>query len=315
MENSETKKSNWFSEKPKQNFIIFTESYEPIRGLTLAQKGELLDAFFRFHLGEEVSFSDPVSEMAFAFFRQQFQRTADAYEDKCKKMQENGKLGGRPKKQKVDSDEDESKKTKSFSGNQKVFSETKKSLPDPDPDPDPDFLDPSTKSLDQEKSISNYLSCASPPPSAASDAPLADKNSFLPEQKDEEKRAEQSPRKVRAPTSPPDGPHYLTAKKRHLTGKRLENFERFWTAFDYRKGKAHAADAWLDIPELTNGLVLQIIAAAEREAAARPDIAAAGRVPIYPQGWISGRRWEDEPESAAPARTFDDYLREKGVLQ
>lgn len=91
-----------------------------------------------------------------------------------------------------------------------------------------------------------------------------------------------------------DPPFYLTKKKRKLTGKRLEAFDRFWKAFAYPKGKAEAADAWLDIPTLTDSLVDEIVKAAEGEALARPKVVASGQTPKWAQGWISGRRWEDE---------------------
>jgi phage replication O-like protein O len=87
---------------------------------------------------------------------------------------------------------------------------------------------------------------------------------------------------------------YLTKKKLKLTGKRLESFERFWECFGYKKDKANAADAWLEIPQLTNSLVETICKAAEKEAADRPGKIAKGQTPIYAQGWISARRWEDE---------------------
>ena len=88
---------------------------------------------------------------------------------------------------------------------------------------------------------------------------------------------------------------YLTKKKRKLSGKRLESFEKFWTAFNYKKDKASAADAWMEIPALTNSLVVVICKAAEATASARPELIAKGRTPIYAQGWLSARRWEDEP--------------------
>jgi phage replication O-like protein O len=94
---------------------------------------------------------------------------------------------------------------------------------------------------------------------------------------------------------------YLTKKKRKLSGKRLETFERFWTAFNYKKDKANAADAWLDIPQLTHALVDTICDAAEKEALSRPGKIAKGMIPIYAQGWISARRWEDEPETSQPS--------------
>lgn len=93
---------------------------------------------------------------------------------------------------------------------------------------------------------------------------------------------------------------YLTKKKRKLTGKRLHSFERFWIAFDYKRGKAEAADAWLDIPQLTNALVEQICSAASCEAAKRPQVVTTGKTPKMAQGWISGRRWEDDLAEVGP---------------
>jgi len=89
------------------------------------------------------------------------------------------------------------------------------------------------------------------------------------------------------------GDFYLTKRKRKLTGKRLEAFNRFWKSFAYPKDKASAADAWLDIPQLTQTLVDTICQAAEAIAAERPSLMAQGKTPQYAQGWINGRRWED----------------------
>lgn len=87
---------------------------------------------------------------------------------------------------------------------------------------------------------------------------------------------------------------YITKKKKKLNGKRLESFLRFWETFDYKKGKAAAADAWLDIPQLTNTLVDQIVSAAKVEADNRIAIIEKGLTPKWAQGWITERRWEDE---------------------
>ena len=89
-------------------------------------------------------------------------------------------------------------------------------------------------------------------------------------------------------------PFYLTKKKRQLKGKRLEAFNRFWAAFAYPKGKAEAADAWIDIPTLTDALVDEIVTAATAEALNRASVIADGRTPKFAQGWLSGRRWEDK---------------------
>ena len=120
-------------------------------------------------------------------------------------------------------------------------------------------------------------------------------------------------------SAPPDAAHtpvsepavYLTKKKRKLEGKRLLAFTRFWRAFNYAKGKAEAADAWLDIPTMTEALVTVIVTAAEREAASRPHLVAKGGTPKYAQGWLTARRWEDGFDASplpklAEARAFVD---------
>lgn len=69
---------------------------------------------------------------------------------------------------------------------------------------------------------------------------------------------------------------------------------QFWNAFNYKHGRAEAADAWIDIPQLTRTLVEKIVDAAKKESANRPDMIRQGRTPKMAQGWISARRWEDE---------------------
>lgn len=87
---------------------------------------------------------------------------------------------------------------------------------------------------------------------------------------------------------------FITKKKRQLKGKRLETFLIFWNKFDRKKGKAEAADSWIDIPQLTNELCNKIYIAAENEAKQRKEAEAKGLTPIWAQGWITARRWEDE---------------------
>jgi hypothetical protein len=134
--------------------------------------------------------------------------------------------------------------------------------------------------------------------------PCHDRGDKIREEKKEESPLTQTlPPQTDTPVAAPVGAEhaqdqdafYLTRRKRKLRGQRLDAFNRFWRAFAYQKGKAAAADAWLDIPELTDSLVAQIVAAAEREATARSGLLAAGRTPKMAQGWISERRWEDGP--------------------
>ena len=94
---------------------------------------------------------------------------------------------------------------------------------------------------------------------------------------------------------------YETKKKKKLSGKRLESFEQFWSAFSYKKGRAEAADVWLEIPGLKPSIVDKIIKAAKLEASSRNG----QKTPKMAQGWLSGRRWEDEHTEAPVADKFD----------
>lgn len=91
-----------------------------------------------------------------------------------------------------------------------------------------------------------------------------------------------------------NGGYYLSRKKRRLTGKRLETFEQFWQAFGYKTGKAEAADAWMEIPALTDIIVSRIIKSAHKERERRSELVKQGKTPKMAQGWLSGRRWEDD---------------------
>lgn len=99
---------------------------------------------------------------------------------------------------------------------------------------------------------------------------------------------------------PAPEPAYRTATKRVLTGQRLAWFNRVWDAFGYKRNKAEAADAFLDIKGLSESLVSVICRAAQQEAARRPDLVARGKTPKMLTGWLSGRRWEDEADAPPP---------------
>lgn len=258
----------------KSSFMLYVDQYGPIKTLTLEQKGLLLEAFFRFHAGEAMVFDDPVLAMAFSFFRQTFERDAEKYALKCRKNRENGLKS----------------RAGSADGGDGKPSQTSAADTDTDTDSDTD--------TDREE---KYISSASPPQEASRDAACARssrRNSPAGEKEGKETQTA----------------GYLTKKKRRLSGKRLRSFERFWTAFNYSRGKAEAADAWLDIPDLSDTLEETIIAAAEREASARQALLVLGRSPKWAFGWLAGRRWEDGGETAVvPEKTLEDLLAEKGI--
>ena len=99
-----------------------------------------------------------------------------------------------------------------------------------------------------------------------------------------------------APLSPKEKqePFYKTKSGKKLTGKRLETFTLFWDAFNFKQGKASAADSWLNIKPLTNRIVADILTAAAIEAERRDSTIAKGGTPKWAQGWLTERRWEDE---------------------
>lgn len=120
--------------------------------------------------------------------------------------------------------------------------------------------------------------------------------------------------KNKEPSSSNDEVDFLiTRKKKKLNGKRFETFMRFWDAFAYKSGRAEAADAWLEIPELTNSVVEQIISAAKIEAKRRPEILSKGKTPKMAQGWISGRRWEDESYNSV--KDLPNYLTPEKIAE
>lgn len=96
----------------------------------------------------------------------------------------------------------------------------------------------------------------------------------------------------------PEDLFYQTKKGRKLKGDQLENFEAFWITFNYKSGKADAADAWFDL-KVNMFLFQQIMAGARREAKGRAGLIAQKKTPKMAQGWLSSRRFEDESTQTA----------------
>ena len=88
---------------------------------------------------------------------------------------------------------------------------------------------------------------------------------------------------------------YISKKKKKLSGKIHQDFIEFWDAFDFRKGKAEAADAFLAV--YSTDLIDDIIDGARCEAKARQNPLNQGKTPKWAEGWLSGRRWEDEQDT------------------
>lgn len=139
-------------------------------------------------------------------------------------------------------------------------------------------------------------------PSASADAAGGDASPAGEERREEAAVPAQAVQVPASPAaSPSPEPAYRTESNRLLTGQSLTWFTRVWDAFGYKRGKAEAADAFLDIGGLSESLVEAICRAARQEAARRPELVARGKTPKMLTGWLRGKRWEDAADTAPPA--------------
>lgn len=94
----------------KESFILFTEYKEQIDMLTAEQAGTLLKAIFCYTTDEPLPEMDPLTKMAFSFIRAALDRTDDKYQRRVESNRENGRLGGRPPKNKESEEENAQEK-------------------------------------------------------------------------------------------------------------------------------------------------------------------------------------------------------------
>lgn len=85
----------------KDSFIIYKSFYKPISRLSDKQLGRLFRAIFDYHISGVVSVEDDI-EMAFEFFKNQFEIDESKYQSIVKRNQENGRRGGNQREQKND---------------------------------------------------------------------------------------------------------------------------------------------------------------------------------------------------------------------
>lgn len=102
----------------KDTFILYTEYSKHLTLLSMEQRGVLFTAIMCYQTEEELPEMDDVTAMAFSFIRSDLERCEKEYQKKIDASRENGKLGGRPKKetetQKPNGLEEKPKKPKGF---------------------------------------------------------------------------------------------------------------------------------------------------------------------------------------------------------
>lgn len=83
----------------KNTILVYTDLMEQLEELSLEERGIILTAMIKYQMGEELPKMSKLLKLVFIPIRQSIDRDNDAYERKCEKNRENGKLGGRPKNQ------------------------------------------------------------------------------------------------------------------------------------------------------------------------------------------------------------------------
>ena len=118
----------------KNNVILHLEDFEDLQELKDAEAGRLLKAIYSYvSTGEVVDNLGVQARTMFRYIRRRIDRDKASYEEKCRKRAAAGKLGGRPKKE-MDNEENQ-EKAKKANG---FFEKQNNPEYDPDPDPDPD---------------------------------------------------------------------------------------------------------------------------------------------------------------------------------
>lgn len=77
----------------KDSFLIYKSFYKPISRLSDKQLGRLFRAIFKYQLGEEVTVEEDI-EMAFEFFKNQFEIDELKYQGIVERNRNNGRKGG-----------------------------------------------------------------------------------------------------------------------------------------------------------------------------------------------------------------------------
>lgn len=80
----------------KDSFLIYKSFYKPISILSDKQLGRLFRAIFKYQLGEEVTVEEDI-EMAFEFFKNQFEIDELKYQGIVERNRNNGRKGGNDK--------------------------------------------------------------------------------------------------------------------------------------------------------------------------------------------------------------------------
>ena len=88
------------TEIKKKSFVLYADFEAILMRLSMKERGMLITLIYSYVNRGAIDEIDvtPLVDMAFAVIRAQLDRDSEKYEEKCRKYTENGKKGGRPKK-------------------------------------------------------------------------------------------------------------------------------------------------------------------------------------------------------------------------
>lgn len=132
---------------------IYPDFINVVQELDNGARGRLLLAIMQYANGEEPDELTGAERIAYIVLKGQIDRDADAYEANAKKQSENGKKGGRPKK---DEKIEKPKKPTAFSENPKkppLFSETQRKPKKPEEEKEEEKEEDKNKKEKENKSV------------------------------------------------------------------------------------------------------------------------------------------------------------------
>lgn len=115
-----------------ESFVLYSEQWPAISLLNDAQRSCLMQAIFALHGACEMPELDDITKAIFLLMKPRFESNREKYEQKCEQNRENGKKGGRPRKNENQTVTDENRKTERF------LDQNRKTLLDTDSDTDSD---------------------------------------------------------------------------------------------------------------------------------------------------------------------------------
>lgn len=101
----------------KNAFLLYIDYQDQFNLLTDEQAGKLIKAIIEYEKTREIPQLEGMLKIAFSFIKKQLDRDREKYEIKCEKNKENGKKGGRPKKE----NQKDNLKTERFQKNRMFF--------------------------------------------------------------------------------------------------------------------------------------------------------------------------------------------------